>query len=160
MSNEKLIRFNDGILLISEEDLEVALQQHKQEFSEQVVQSYYLQHPDGQPVHSMRRFFDAAQHSLPIAHSVKYSIGLYWSALEDVLWQGFEGLEIEWVDIVWKDADIVAEKSLPTLIHGLVLLRRTLESVQKEFGARHNLRSRIILTSKKREMFNDWFIER
>ncbi len=160
MNKQNLRRYNDGIIFIFEGDIEKIVLQREQEFSERGGKAYILHHPDGQPFISMRLFFDAVQHSLPKAHEVQYGIGGYWSALSDVLWQGFDALDIEWVDIVWKDADFVAEKSLPTLVHGLVFLKSTLEGVRKDVGARHNLYPRIILTSKNRNAFKDWFIER
>ena len=148
-------RINDGILFVSEGEVDELLQQREREFSKRGVSAHILQHPDKHPVDSMQRFFVAIQNSLPIGHTVQYS----WDALTDVIWQGLDGLDIEFVDVVWKDADLVAEVSLPTLTHGILFLVRAFERVQKEYGARHDLFHRIILTSKNRDKFKDWFIE-
>jgi hypothetical protein len=159
MSKQQIRRFNDGILFVFEGEVEMLLQQREQELPERGVSSYVLRHPDDRSIDTMRRFHDAVQYSIPIGHSVQYSSGGAWSALTDVIWQGLDGLDIEFVDVVWKDADLVAEVSLPTLTHGILFLVRAFERVQKEYGARHDLFHRIILTSKNRDKFQDWFIE-
>ena len=158
MGEQKIRRYNDGILFVSDEEIDLILEQRAQELSKQGFRSYVLKHPDGKLVDSMQRFFETALNSLPTTQTVHYS---YWDALSDVLWQGFEELvDIGFVDIVWNDDDLVAENSLPTLIHGLLFLEHTLKGVRKEFGARHNLMFRLLLTSKSKNSFKDWFIER
>ncbi|MEM9776543.1 MAG: hypothetical protein AAF902_18340 [Chloroflexota bacterium] len=142
----------DKVALVDKEQLQKLLSNQRSKYNFDKYICFKLVHSDGGPINSKKRFFDAAQYSLPIAHKVTQN----WDALSDVLWQGFDNLSIEHVDIIWDTRDLIESNSRSVLIYGAGFLLDTLNGLKENYGARRNISFRVILYAQDKSVLKNW----